>query len=456
MAGIVVVGAGVSGLVCAWRLRRAGHDVEVLEQSRSVGGRLRAESHGDYRLQAGAGFVTDGQRNVVSVAAALGLGTRQVALEPGGTVPGCVQYAGRFEPCSLAPGLASLRSHLLPPGSRLRLGRLAAEVVRRRDRLDPVQPERAARLENGERMPGFAARMAGEAARDRLLAPVFSALFGCEPQDMSSAFFLLCLRSLALGASPITFEGGLATLSQELARSVPVRTGCEVFSVETARGGARVRYRGAGRERSFLADAVVMAVPGPVVPQLCTNLTADERSFFESVAYAPGIQVDLLLDEAPRGLAFGAAFARSEGTGLRALFQSHRDPGAAPAGAGLLTVHLGDEAIRRLAQAKDEEIAGWTLDALARTPLGRVEPHHSVVHRWGHARPIFPRGALSRLESFQVRIDRSPRLVFAGDYLIGPTVEGALTSGMQAASRVVQSLDDTGLSSIQSRLCHEP
>lgn len=456
MAGIVVVGAGVSGLVCAWRLKRAGHDVEVLEQSQAIGGRLRAEPHGDYRVQAGASFVTDGQRNVVSVANALGLGARRLELEPGGSVPGAVLYGGKLEPCTLAPGLAALRSHLLPAGSRLRLGWLAAEVFRRRDRLDPVQPERAARLENGERMPGFAARIAGEAARDRLLAPICSALYGCEPEDMSSAFFLLCLRSLGLGAAPITFEGGLATLSEELARTVAVRTGCEVFSVETARGGARVRYRGNGRERSFLADAVVMAVPGPVVPQLCADLTGDERSFFGSVTYAPGIQVDFLLDRPPRGLPFGIAFARSEGTGLRALFQSHREVGAAPPGAGLLTAHLGDEPIRRLAQAKDEEIAGWTLDALARTALGRLEPHHSVVHRWAHARPIFPRGALSRLEHFQVRIDRSPRLAFAGDYLIGPTVEGALTSGMQAASRVVQSLDDTGLSSIQSRLCHEP
>ena len=29
MASIVVVGGGAAGLVCAWRLQRAGHDVEV-------------------------------------------------------------------------------------------------------------------------------------------------------------------------------------------------------------------------------------------------------------------------------------------------------------------------------------------------------------------------------------------------------------------------------------------
>jgi oxygen-dependent protoporphyrinogen oxidase len=456
MAGIVVVGAGAAGLVCAWRLKRAGHDVQVLEQALHVGGRLRSESHGPHRIHVGAGFVTDGQRNVMSLATALGLSEKIVQLGKDATVPGRVLRDGAFEDCSLGSGLGALRSRLLSPGSRLRLGRLAAEVVRRRDRLDPVQPERAARLEDGEEMPSFAARVAGEAARDQLLAPVMSALFGCEPEEMSAAFFLLCLRSLGQGAEPMTFEGGLSRLTAELARSVPVRTSCEVYSVETQRGGARVRYRGAGRERSFLADAVVIAVPGPAVLDLCRDLTPDEKTFFGSVRYAPGIQVDLMLDEAPKDLGFGTCFARGEGIGLRAIFQSQLEPGADPEGSARLTVQLGDTAVRRLAHAKDEEIVGWTLDAIARTPLGLLAAHDSVVNRWQHARPIFPRGALSRLEHFDVRIGRSPRLVFAGDYLIGPTVEGALTSGMQAASRVVQSLDDTGLAGIQTRLCHEP
>jgi oxygen-dependent protoporphyrinogen oxidase len=453
----------VAGLVCAWRLQRAGHDVQVLEQSPHVGGRLRSEQHAGHRIQAGAGFVTDGQRNVLSVATALGLSEKVIPLEPGATVPGRVLYQGRFEPCSIAPGLASLRSRVLPASARLRLGRLGAELIRRRDRLDPVQPERAARLEDGEEMPRFVTRLVGEAARDRLIGPMMSALFGCEPGEMSAAFFLLSLRSLGQGASPITFEGGLARLTAELSAAVSVRSDCEVFSVETERSGARVRYRGGGREHSFLAEAVVVAVPGPVVPDLCRTLTNDERSFFGSVRYAPATQVDVLLEEPPRragaleepGLAFGNCFARGEGTGLRAIYLSHREPGAGPEGAGHLTVQLDEQAALRLSHAKDEEIVGFTMDAIARTPIGLLPSHQAVVHRWQYARPVFPRGALSRLEQFGVRLARSPRLIFAGDYLIGPTVEGALTSGMQAASRVVQSLDDTGLAGIQSRLCHE-
>lgn len=452
MAGIVVVGAGVAGLVCAWRLQRAGHEVQVLEQDSVPGGRLRAVRHGGHRIHGGAAFVTSGQRNVLSVATALGLADQVVPLDPGATVPGRVLREGRFEPCSFQGGLSAFRSPVLPPSARLRMARLAAEVLRRRDRLDPLQPERAARLEDGRKMLPFAERLVGELARDRLVAPVLSALFGCEPEDMSAAFFLLALRSLALGATPITFQGGLSRIADELGRSVPLRSDCEVFSVETEQSGARVRYRSQGRERSFLADAVVMAVPGPVVRDLCRTLTPDEQSFFDAVRYAPGIQVDVLLPERPRGLAYGNAIPRASGLGLRAVFLAHREPEVGPVGSGHLTVQLAEDATLRLARAKDEEIVGFTLDALARTSIGLLPSYDAVVQRWAHARPVFPRGALSRLEHFGVRIGRSPRLAFAGDYLIGPTVEGALTAGMQAASRIVQCLDDGEFAPIQSRV----
>ena len=40
MMKIVVVGAGISGCVCAYELSKAGHEVVVIEKGRGVGGRM--------------------------------------------------------------------------------------------------------------------------------------------------------------------------------------------------------------------------------------------------------------------------------------------------------------------------------------------------------------------------------------------------------------------------------
>ena len=71
----VVVGAGVTGLTCAWRLTEAGQDVLVLEARDRVGGRLRTEDHNGSDFEIGGQWVSPDQEALISLVAELGLET---------------------------------------------------------------------------------------------------------------------------------------------------------------------------------------------------------------------------------------------------------------------------------------------------------------------------------------------------------------------------------------------
>jgi oxygen-dependent protoporphyrinogen oxidase len=443
MASIAVVGGGVAGLTCAWRLRRAGHDVEVLEREAEPGGRMRSERvrtpRGEFVVDRGAQFVASGYRNMRLVEAALGIAARRHAVA---SAHNAILRDGALHGGDYGSLAAFLRSRLLSLGARARLPRVLFELVRAGRRLDPYRPERAAPLDR-EDLASWLRRVAGEEAGEYLFAPAFSSTFDSEPEQLSGAFALLTLRFVLSGFRIEAFEGGTGLLTRALAEQVPVRTGCQVSAVETTGEGARVRYRtrGDGREQRVLADAVVVALPGSLVADVCATLTPAERSFFAQVRYGRGTICFLMTDRAPATIpGYGVAFPRREGIGLYGLAVDHHKRGVAPAGAGLLNAALTAEAAEKLWHASDDAVVSHVLDALARTPIGRLEPIASAVHRWDPMLPQFHAGYLRHLAAFQTRRERSPRLAFAGDYLLGPYTEMALTSGMRAATEVARTL----------------
>ena len=437
MAKVAVVGGGVAGLACAWRLVRAGHEVVVLERERVPGGRMRSErvetSRGVFVVDRGAQFVASGYRNLLQAAATLGIAPKLHAV---GRADNAILRDGRLHPGDYGSPLAFLRSRLVSGRAKLRLPRLVAEIALRRRQLDPWRPERAAAIDRESLADGLT-RLVGAEAMEYLLAPAFSSTFDADPEDHSLAFALLTARLVLGGFRLLAFDGGIGLLTRALAAQLPVRTGCEVTSVETSASGARIALRCDGREEMLAADAAVVALPGSLVGGVVASLTPEEKSFFAAVRYVRGMVCFLMTDRAPATLPwYGVAFPRREGVGLYGLAVDHWKPGVAPAGAGLLNAALTATAAERLRDAPDDAVVAHVVESLARTPVGRLEPIASAVHRWDPMLPLFPAGHLARLAAFHARRDRSPRLAFAGDYLIGPYTEMALTSGMRAATEI--------------------
>jgi len=442
VARIAVVGGGIAGLACAWKLQRAGHDVTVLEREAVAGGRMRSERiatpRGVFVVDRGAQFVASGYRNLHAVADALGLAPRRHFV---GRTSNAILRDGRLHPGDYGSLLELARSKLLSTRAKLRLPRLLLELAKQRRHLDPYHPERAAPIDRESLADGLT-RVVGAEAMEYLFSPAFSSTFDADPEDHSLAFALLTTRFVLGGFRLQAFDGGIGLLTETLASQLSVRTGCEVTSVETSTSGARIGFRdGAGRETLLDADAAAVALPGTLVAGVVRTLTADERTFFDHVRYVRGMVCFLMTERAPASLPwYGVAFPRREGIGLYGMAVDHWKPGVAPAGAGLLNAALTAESAERLRDASDAAVVAHVLDALAKTPVGRLDPIASAVHRWDPMLPLFPAGHLGRLAGFHGRTGRSPRLGFAGDYLIGPYTEMALTAGLRAATELARGL----------------
>ncbi len=246
----IVVGAGLSGLVCARRLAAAGLDVIVLEARDRAGGRLLAGRVGDAVVDLGGQWMSVGQPRLAALAAELGVAT--VPQRP----------AGRpFVDEPEAGLLAQLGAALAQRRAIRRIERRARTAAGNRG-LD--ERSLAAWLDEAIRNP---------IARDRIALHA-ELVFAADPAELSALFYFSILGvtggfrppgpELPGGGREARFAGGAAQLPARLAAGLDVRLAEPVLAIDHAGRALRIRT---ARE-THAARRAVLALPPVLVRRI--------------------------------------------------------------------------------------------------------------------------------------------------------------------------------------------
>jgi oxygen-dependent protoporphyrinogen oxidase len=418
MSRVAVVGGGPAGLTAAYRLVQQGHEVELFEREESAGGRTHSEHHGPgHWVDTGAGWLASFYPRTLALLDELGQRDRlqPMSLRGGGDL----LLDGTPHPTPNSVGRI-LRTDLLGPVEKVRFAVYMARLfaAQRGDlEIDEARDHEAA-LD--------ALAPAGRAAVERIVRPNFEGPFFARLEDMSGALVRSWLRALSVGTF-FHVDGGMDAPWRDLADIVGARCGAAVHRIEPDGAGVRVVTDGGSSSH----DAVVVAVPAPVA----SELLADELrpGVLADIRYVPHVRVYAARRGAGPGRSGIHVFPNDLvatvefGAGRFGAWGEVPDDWAwglvcAPAAtSGPLLDEPSDSVTERM----------WTLARRIDPRLFPLERADVVqLVRWPHAVPLVDPGYYHRLR----RVPQRLPVVFAGDWLVQPCVEGAVRSGEAAAA----------------------
>jgi oxygen-dependent protoporphyrinogen oxidase len=437
-ARVIVVGAGIAGLTAAWKLSCAGVEVTVLDRDARVGGRVLTTTIDGAPVELGAGFLANFYPKTLRIARDIGLVNGVQPAQTRGAVP----RGGRLY--AVSP-LQLLLNSLIPASSKLRLLKAAWTIVRNWRSLDHEAMWRADGLDTRS-VAAYAVAELDAPILDYIFEPSLRGFLYWEPEQTTQAMLFLMLKQ-AVGLRRVPVPGGrVSALPEALAREVPVRLGAEVREIRRrAEGGYTVLATIDGAQRRLAADGVVCATTASQVPHLLPELTEEQRAFFSAIRYSATISVAIPTRSQVLRPFTGVLMPRRETRYLAAATRRSADGARPDSVRDVLVLFASSEGARQLSTA-DSSVIVDTLLADLRTAVptfdAELEPDRAATQRWPEALPIFDVGHLRSLRRFAQGRYETGALVFAGDYLGGPFVEGAVASALAASDRLLTRLKE--------------
>jgi oxygen-dependent protoporphyrinogen oxidase len=446
----LVVGGGISGLVCAYALRKSGIDAQILEASPRPGGVINSITREGYLLELGPQSFS-GTRALRELCENLGISNELLQAPP--HAPRYVLIDGKLQPAPLSPPAFFLSSMI--DG--------ATKWAFLRDIFGKSIPPEA-----DESVSNFVRRKFSPQLLDRLVGPFVSGVYAGDPERLSvrSAFPMLyeaekttgsIVRGMMrLGKSKKgprerptlqTFREGNETLVRALGKNLGAALMTETKVAKISRqndGSFRVHLESRSGSESVSTTSLILATPTDVTGDLLSQLDSSFETPLTSIEYAAVAVVSLGYRQQDIGHSLnGFGFLVPRSSGLRVLgcvWNSSLFPGRTPEGHALLTSFVGGITDPAATNLKPEELKSLVHREISPLLSIKSAPVFSNVTIWPRALPQYNLGHGDRLAAVAKSCSRFPGLWLTGNYLQGPAIGACIDRALSIVEEIRKQL----------------
>ena len=453
---VAVVGAGISGLAAAHRLRtRLGPSaaITVLEQRDRIGGVLRTVELAGAPFDVGAEAFLAARPEMPRLLADLGL---DAAVTHPTAAAATIRAGGRAVPLPAGTLLGV-------PSSRARLEDLLSPAGRAAVAAEPDRPLRWAPGEDPA-LGGLLRARFGDELADRLADPLLGGVYAGRVDALglratvpalataldAGAPSLTAAADAALPAAPPAgpvfggLRGGYRVLLDALraAAGAEIRLGTTVRELARHGTGWRLTLGPTTAPAALEVDAVLLAVPAPALARLLTGVAPGPAAAAGEIELASSVVVALAYrapDVPVPPTASGVLVATGEPVAVKGVtFSSTK------------WAHLGEDGLIRLraslgrhGEAAALRVADGELVAAVRSDLVALAgitaaPAEVRVQRWGGGLPQYAPGHPERVR--RIERDLPPGLAVAGAAMHGVGVPACVGTGRAAADTLAGQL----------------
>jgi protoporphyrinogen/coproporphyrinogen III oxidase len=451
----VIIGAGISGLVVAHRLKKMGRDPLIIEGGDRVGGVIQSREVEGFLIECGPNSMR-GSHEFLDLVEELNLTGELITADP--RAPAYVYADGRLQAVPMSPP-ALVKTKLISNAAKLRLLR---------------EPFVEARRDGGEEsIASFVRRRLGDEILERMVAPFLSGVYAGDPEELSVQACFPKLAEFEAEAGGIlrgalramkqsrkearkgtgrpkrslrpyrlcSFRHGLSALPEALSRSLGDRllTGARIIDINSG-AGFEIKFEHRGEIKTINSPTLVASTPAYVMATLFGAVAPEIAALVAEIPYASIASVPLAYrsEQMARKLD-GFGFLAPRGEGLRTLgsiWNSSLFAERAPEGWVCLTNFIGGATDPNAVKLSDGELIRVVHDDLSKVLGVSGEPRRLPITRYERAIPQYTLGHAARVERIEALLRDTPGLWIAGNYLRGVSLGDCIKHAESVAAEI--------------------